>query len=114
MREPHRTLYITKQGFPDAVVWNPGAEGTRSRADFAANDDITKAADDTAFIDAVDKFITVATQRAGSTPPGNLAASAQLLGDHLFACVCLGGLQAGHFVEFRDSVGGLMQRDAAR
>ncbi len=35
MREPNRTLRIEKRGFSDTVVWNPGAEGTRTRADFA-------------------------------------------------------------------------------
>ena len=35
MREPNRTLRIEKRGFPETVVWNPGAEGTRTRADFA-------------------------------------------------------------------------------
>ena len=34
-----RTLTIEKRGFPEAVVWNPGAEGTRSRADFAPGDE---------------------------------------------------------------------------
>ena len=37
--EPHRTLRIEKHGFPDAVVWNPGAEITASKADFAAGDE---------------------------------------------------------------------------
>jgi glucose-6-phosphate 1-epimerase len=35
VRAAGRRLHIEKQGFPDAVVWNPGSEGTRSRADFA-------------------------------------------------------------------------------
>jgi glucose-6-phosphate 1-epimerase len=39
LRESHRTLRLEKQGFPEAVVWNPGAEGTRSRADFVAGDE---------------------------------------------------------------------------
>lgn len=39
LREPHRTLRLEKQGFPDAVVWNPGAEGTRTRADFVDGDE---------------------------------------------------------------------------
>jgi glucose-6-phosphate 1-epimerase len=39
LREPHRTLRLEKRGFPDAVVWNPGAEGTRSRADFVDGDE---------------------------------------------------------------------------
>ena len=33
--EPTRTLRIEKRGFPETVVWNPGAEGTRTRSDFA-------------------------------------------------------------------------------
>ncbi|WP_353267449.1 D-hexose-6-phosphate mutarotase [Gemmatimonas sp.] len=37
--EPHRTLRIEKRGFPDAVLWNPGREGTASRADFVAGDE---------------------------------------------------------------------------
>ncbi len=37
--EPHRTLHIEKFGFPDAVVWNPGAEITAAKADFAAGDE---------------------------------------------------------------------------
>jgi glucose-6-phosphate 1-epimerase len=32
-------LRIEKTGFPDTVVWNPGAEGTRSRIDFAPGDE---------------------------------------------------------------------------
>jgi glucose-6-phosphate 1-epimerase len=35
MREPDRTLRIETRGFPETVVWNPGAEGTRTRVDFA-------------------------------------------------------------------------------
>jgi glucose-6-phosphate 1-epimerase len=35
LREPNRLLRIEKRGLPETVVWNPGAEGTRSRADFA-------------------------------------------------------------------------------
>lgn len=30
-----RSVVIEKSGFPEAVVWNPGVEGTRSRTDFA-------------------------------------------------------------------------------
>jgi glucose-6-phosphate 1-epimerase len=37
--EPHRTLRIEKRGFPDAVVWNPGVQGTSSRPDFVAGDE---------------------------------------------------------------------------
>ncbi len=39
LREPHRALHITMQGFADAVVWNPGAAGTASRADFVPGDE---------------------------------------------------------------------------
>ena len=34
-----RSLIVEKHGFPDAVVWNPGIEGTRSRADFAEGEE---------------------------------------------------------------------------
>lgn len=37
--EPHRTLRIEKYGFPDTVVWNPGAAGTSSRPDFVPGDE---------------------------------------------------------------------------
>lgn len=37
--EPHRTLHIEKYGFPDAVVWNPGAAITAAKADFVAGDE---------------------------------------------------------------------------
>jgi glucose-6-phosphate 1-epimerase len=37
--EPQRSLRIDKRGFPDAVVWNPGASGTSSRVDFAPGDE---------------------------------------------------------------------------
>ena len=39
LREPHRTLRIIKSGFPETVVWNPGASGTSSRDDFAPGDE---------------------------------------------------------------------------
>lgn len=39
IREPHRSLHLRKRGFADAVVWNPGAEGTASREDFVAGDE---------------------------------------------------------------------------
>ena len=39
IRDGARSLIIEKDGFPDAVVWNPGVEGTRSRADFAEGDE---------------------------------------------------------------------------
>ncbi|GAB1342993.1 D-hexose-6-phosphate mutarotase [Gemmatimonas sp.] len=38
--EPHRALRLEKHGFPDAVVWNPGAVGTSSRADFVPGDEM--------------------------------------------------------------------------
>lgn len=37
--QPHRTLRIAKRGFPDTVVWNPGAAGTASRPDFVPGDE---------------------------------------------------------------------------
>jgi glucose-6-phosphate 1-epimerase len=37
--EPHRRLRIGKRGFPDAVVWNPGADITANKPDFAAGDE---------------------------------------------------------------------------
>jgi len=39
LREPHRTLRLMTRGFPDAVVWNPGAAGTSSRRDFVPGDE---------------------------------------------------------------------------
>lgn len=36
--EADRSLIITKRGFPEAVVWNPGEAGTSGRADFVAGD----------------------------------------------------------------------------
>lgn len=39
LREDHRSLLIAKSGFPDAVVWNPGATGTSSRDDFVPGDE---------------------------------------------------------------------------
>lgn len=38
-REPHRTLRVEKSGFPDAVVWNPGAAITSTKRDFAPGDE---------------------------------------------------------------------------
>jgi len=38
IHEIDRVLRIEKRGFPDAVVWNPGAAGTRGRADFKQGD----------------------------------------------------------------------------
>lgn len=34
-----RTLTIEKEGFSEAVVWNPGIEGTSSRTDFVVGDE---------------------------------------------------------------------------
>jgi len=34
VRDGDRVMTIEKSGFPEVVVWNPGAEGTRSRTDF--------------------------------------------------------------------------------
>lgn len=39
LREAVRTLRIEKRGFPDAVVWNPGAAITASKRDFEAGDE---------------------------------------------------------------------------
>lgn len=39
LREPHRSLRIEKSGFPDAVVWNPGAAITAAKRDFAPGDE---------------------------------------------------------------------------
>jgi glucose-6-phosphate 1-epimerase len=39
VHEPDRVLRIEKRGFPDAVVWNPGAAGTAAKADFVAGDE---------------------------------------------------------------------------
>ena len=39
LREPDRALIIEQRGFPDAVVWNPGAEGVRRRDDFHEGDE---------------------------------------------------------------------------
>mgnify|MGYP000048560620 CR=1 FL=1 len=39
VRDDARVLRIEKRGFPDAVVWNPGASGTRGRADFEPGDE---------------------------------------------------------------------------
>lgn len=41
MREPNRTLRIEKRGFPETVVWNPGADGTRTRSDFADGEELS-------------------------------------------------------------------------
>ena len=39
IREAHRGLRIEKSGFPDAVVWNPGAAITASKSDFEPGDE---------------------------------------------------------------------------
>ncbi len=39
LREPHRALRIEKSGFPDAVVWNPGATITAAKPDFVPGDE---------------------------------------------------------------------------
>jgi glucose-6-phosphate 1-epimerase len=39
LREPDRSLRIEQRGFPDAVVWNPGAAGVNRRADFHTGDE---------------------------------------------------------------------------
>ena len=39
MVDGERTVTIEKSGFPEAVVWNPGVEGTRSRLDFAEGEE---------------------------------------------------------------------------
>ncbi len=39
LREPERGLRIEQEGFPDAVVWNPGENGLRGKIDFAAGEE---------------------------------------------------------------------------
>ena len=39
LREPNRGLRLEKSGFPEAVVWNPGAAITASKRDFEAGDE---------------------------------------------------------------------------
>ncbi len=39
LREPNRGLRLEKSGFPDAVVWNPGAVITSSKRDFESGDE---------------------------------------------------------------------------
>ena len=39
IRDGDRSMAIEKVGFPDAVVWNPGAEGVRARTDFAEGEE---------------------------------------------------------------------------
>ena len=40
IRDSDRSLHIAKHNFPDAVVWNPGSEGTASKADFVLGDEL--------------------------------------------------------------------------
>ena len=40
MHDRTRILRIEMRGFRETVVWNPGAEGTRTRADFAVGDEV--------------------------------------------------------------------------
>lgn len=39
IRDAERVLQIEKRGFPEAVIWNPGIEGTSSRADFTPGEE---------------------------------------------------------------------------
>ncbi|MBP6773033.1 MAG: D-hexose-6-phosphate mutarotase [Gemmatimonadaceae bacterium] len=39
IHDGERQLIIEKTGFPEAVVWNPGVDGVRSRTDFADGDE---------------------------------------------------------------------------
>ncbi len=39
IRDAERVLHIGKRGFPEAVIWNPGVEGTSSRADFTPGEE---------------------------------------------------------------------------
>lgn len=39
LREPHRSLQLSMEGFTDVVVWNPGVDGVRAKTDFAAGDE---------------------------------------------------------------------------
>lgn len=40
LRESGSALRVEKRGFTETVVWNPGAEGTRTRADFAEGEEM--------------------------------------------------------------------------
>ena len=71
LREPTRTLRIEKRGFPETVVWNPGAEGTRSRADFAPGDELHM----------------VCVEAAVVRPPVLLAAGEQWIGTQTMTAV---------------------------
>ena len=71
MREPNRTLRIEKRGFPETVVWNPGAEGTRTRADFADGEEL----------------LMVCVEAAVVRPPVLLASGEQWVGTQLMTAV---------------------------
>ncbi len=71
MREPDRTLRIEKRGFPETVVWNPGAEGTRTRADFADGEELHM----------------VCVEAAVVRPPVLLASGEQWVGTQLMTAV---------------------------
>ena len=71
MREPDRTLRIEKRGFPETVVWNPGAEGTRTRADFADGEELHM----------------VCVEAAVVRPPVLLASGEQWIGTQLMTAV---------------------------
>ena len=69
--EPVRTLRIEKRGFPETVVWNPGAEGTRARADFA---------------DGEERYM-VCVEAAAVRPPVSLAPGEQWSGTQIMTAV---------------------------
>lgn len=71
MREPDRTLRIETRGFPETVVWNPGAEGTRTRADFADGEELRM----------------VCVEAAVVRPPVLLASGEQWVGTQLMTAV---------------------------
>ncbi len=71
VKEPHRTLRIEKRGFPETVVWNPGAEGTRSRADFADGEEVHM----------------LCVEAAVVRPPVTLAPSEQWIGTQMMTAV---------------------------
>lgn len=71
LREPHRALRIEKHGFPDAVVWNPGLEGTGSRADFVPGDE----------------HIMVCVEAGAIRTPITLAPGAQWAGSQIMTAV---------------------------
>ncbi len=69
--EPHHTLRIEKRGFPESVVWNPGAEGTRMRTDFADGEELQM----------------VCVEAAVVRPPVLLASGEQWTGTQLMTAV---------------------------